>query len=459
MLKNIFLYYIASSIFVLAVFALFLPDKSVLSNISELIIVLPIVIYLFIPKLLKGKGRKWKEANFGFIYFMVMAGIMVIGNINNFIVKYVYPSFGEGISITNYYWMGGMIFFAFGFIQYTNRINAKNKNNIRIYRKLSFGLIIFIFFLSFIGTIYSYFSLGYIPFISGSGTGLRYTGSVADVSLPVRLWKLCVVSSLLSFIYYLKVKKNTLILIIFVLSTIFSLFFIIRMYPFLIFITILLFIYINTKNKKKLLIILIPLVILYFFLNQSFVLYRSGHSNNPVFQEKSLSSSQKIIYSTFNEYRQLNIALNDYEAEPQYGLTLISIPIAFIPAPLLSAVNIDKSKIQKNNSAVLMANFLKSRTSTGIRIGILGEFYINFKYLGFLFMYFIGLVVGFIQKSFNKISPNDYRYGFYLLIFVILLYALIGQANAIGSLLANYLLFMILLFYLFPKKVIKHKTI
>jgi len=457
MLKNIFLYYIASSIVILAAFALFLPDKSVLSNIAELIIVLPIVIYLFIPKLLKGKGHKWKEANFGFIYFIVMAAIMVIGNINNFIVKYVYPSFGGGISKTNYYWMGGMIFFAFGFIQYKNRINAKN--NIRIYRKLSFGLIIFIFFLSFIGTIYSYFSLGYIPFISGSGTGLRYTGSVADVSLPVRLWKLCVVSSLFGFIYYIKVKKNTLILIIIVLSSIFSLFFIIRMYPFLLFITILLFIYINTKNKKKLLIILIPLVILYFFLNHSFALYRSGHSNNPVLQEKSLSSLQKIIYSTFNEYRQLNIALNDYKADPQYGLTLLGIPIGFIPAPLLSAVNIDKSKIQKNNSAVLMANFLKSRTSTGIRIGILGEFYINFKYLGFLFMYFIGLVVGVIQKSFNKISPNDYRYGFYLLIFVILLYALIGQADAIGSLLANYLLFMILLFYLFPKKVIKHKTI
>ena len=92
-----------------------------------------------------------------------------------------------------------------------------------------------------------------------------------------------------------------------------------------------------------------------------------------------------------------------------------------------------------------MANHLKSKTSIGIRIGIMGEFYINFRYYGFFFMFFIGIIVGMLQKSINKTHITDFRYGFYFLVYSVLLYALIGQSNAVGSLLANYLLFLLFL--------------
>lgn len=94
-----------------------------------------------------------------------------------------------------------------------------------------------------------------------------------------------------------------------------------------------------------------------------------------------------------------------------------------------------------------MADFLNSESS-GIRIGLLGEFYINFRFYGFLFMYFIGLFVGFLQKKINNLNITDYRFAFYLLFYAIAVYGLIGQINAIGSLMSNYFyLFLFLLLF------------
>ena len=457
LIKNIFIYYILIIIAIYLLLTLLLPDILEFNSIIELVIVLPLITYYFIPKLLEGKNFVWNDINLGLIYFLSMSVIMIVGNLNNFVVRFVYPKYGDNISITNYYWMGGMITFALGFLVYKNIRLKKNKSRgIKTYSKLSIEIILVVFFISLIGTLYSYLSLGFIPFFRGAGSGLRYTGSVADTTIPLRLWSFNVVSAILGSIYYFKIKKNKIILAVTLFSFLSSFFFIIRIYPFIIIVTIIFIIYVSIQ-KRNLFLRLLPIFIIlfYFFGNYYFVDYRAGGIDNPIIHNRYLNILQKTLYFSFNEYRQLNLAINDYDGDLQYGKTLVGIPIGFIPQQFLAPFGIDKSEIQRNNSAFIIANHLKSKTSIGIRIGLLGEFFINFKYYGLLFMFIVGVIIGVLQKAINTTHITDFRYGFYLLIFSIMLYALIGQGNAVGSLLANYLFFMLLfLLIIRPRKVL-----
>ncbi len=416
-----------------------LPDNEEISNIVEIVVFYPLLTSIIVP-LLNKVHKQSNELNLGLIFFVAMGVIMLIGNVNNFIVRYIFPSFGNNISYTNYYWMGGMVFFAIGYLFFMNR--QKMKKYIT-YIHLSTKLIYFTFFLSFFASIYSFLSLGFIPFFKGAGLDVRYSGSESDSSVIIRLWSLCVIAAVLGINYYYNERKRTDILVISVVSFLLSLFFITRIYPIIILVSLFLILFQIYSKKVKILLGLFSIIAFIFF-NALFIDYRSGTFVNSVVNSSHLNNVQKTIYFTFNEYRQLNIAINEYDGEPLYGQTLLPIPVGFIPQQFLAFFGIVKNKIQNNNSAVIMANFLKSNTSTGIRIGIMGDLFLNFRYWGLMFMVFMGLLVGLLQKNLNNLSKNDYRYGIVIILFVISLYSLVGQSDAIGSLGGNYIFFLII---------------
>jgi hypothetical protein len=424
-----------------------LPDRSQLKQIIEVIVVLPLLILSFVT--ISGKYNvSYHGLNLGLVFFVSMSLILIIGNLNNFIVKFIYPTYGENISLTNYYWMGGMIMFAVGFLNKAKCYNQEICNYKFI--KVPLPLVYLLFILGTSATFYSVISLGFIPFFSGVGTGLRYTGNIAESTIAIRIFSLNVLASILAFQYFYTIKRNPIILMISIISLLFSLLFIVRIYTVMIVVTIFLLIIASLKKRRELIILAVISIALFGIGNNMFIDHRIGdHYRNKIIDSQELNIIHKILYTTFNEYRQLNIALNDYNAAPQYGKTLLAIPVGFIPAPVLSIVEINKNEIQRNNSAILMAKYLQSITSSGIRIGILGEFYVNFKYFGFLFMYFIGTFIGYIQNQVNRTCILDYKFGFYLLFFTITLYSLIGQIDAIGSLLANYLLLFFGINFLF----------
>ena len=193
-LKYFLTTYVLIIIIVLIIFLLFLPDRSVLYNITELIIILPLISYILLPKILVGKYNKWKDINLGYIFFIAMGIIMIAGNLNYFIVKFIYSSYGENISLTNYYWLGGMVTYALGFLTIKRGLKYNKKDKYLNYNRLKPIQIVIIFSMSLFATLYSFLSLGFIPFLSGAGTGLRYTGSVAGSSIIIRLW--CLLSRL-----------------------------------------------------------------------------------------------------------------------------------------------------------------------------------------------------------------------------------------------------------------------
>jgi len=396
----------------------------------------------FIVPLMQSRLAKFSSrVNFGVIYYAAMALILVIGNSSTYIIKFVYPAFDDDLMTTNIYWLAGMFFFSLGFLFSVSRKIRPNKYLFQ----LRMNIILILLSLSIIGTFVAYYYLGFIPFISGTDTGERYT-SYGTITIFNRMWSYCVVAAVLSFIYIKQIKPLFISKITIVIAILISFFFLIRMYPFLIFVVIfLLWITFEGKQVKINIIALISVIVLSVG-NVYFQDYRTGDDTNALQASGQLNFVQsKIVYDNFNEFGQLKRAINEYKAEPQYGLTFLSIPLGFIPAPILVPFGVSKSEIQSNNSAVLMAKWLQSENSTGIRIGILGELYINFKHYGCIFMFVIGLLVGYLQCRINAVQLYDWRLGFYMIFFAISLYMLIGQIDAIGSLLGNYtILFLIL---------------
>lgn len=450
-MKKFITYYIFFGLFLFLGFYLFIPEKSNAFQSIELLIIMPIIFYFLLPSIIRKNQDNLNNLNLGLIFFLAMTMIMIIGNISNNVIKYIYPFYDDDIRATNLYYMGGLVFFSIGFLMH-KAVKIKIDSYKSYLAPITMKHIIILTLISLFATLFAYVSLGFIPFIGGIGTGERFTNYSSN-SLSIRFWSLCVIAAIFAFIYFRFVNKSIIAFLFFILASLISAFFLIRMYPFLIGVSVFLIWFSKEINKKRRIVLLTLLIAFYFVGNMLFVDYREkGNNLNDVRLSQSLSFIQRnLFYTNFNEYGQLKTAINTYTAEAQYGKTLLSIPIGFVPAPILLPFGIVKSDIQRNNSAVILADFLGSKSSTGLRIGIMGEFYINFKFFGFIFMAFIGLLVAYIQKKINTLNVVDIRYSIYIIIYVLLLYSLIGQVDAIGSLLGNYILLFVLI-WIFSNK-------
>ncbi len=441
-------YFVLTLVVSVLMFYFIIPQSDNFVKYLELILSLSAMSYFFIPSMIKVTKRQGGKVNFGLIFFGAMSIILIIGNISTHVIKFVFPAFDDDLYVTNIYWLCGMLFFSIGFIINLNR--GVNRNH--RYFPLRANIIFVLLSLSLIGTLVAFYYLGFIPFFGGSGTDERYS-SYGTITLFNRLWSFCVVVAVFSFVYLKKIKSLVLIYVSLIVSILISFFFLIRMYPFLIFVVVFLSWFTFEENRGRVYIVTLISLVVFLVGNVFFQEYRTGDDTNALQSSGQLNFVQsKIVYDNFNEFGQLKRAINEYKAEPQYGLTLLSIPLGFLPAPFLAPFGIVKSDIQANNSAVLMAKWLESKNSTGIRIGILGEMYINFKLYGCLFMFFIGLLVRYLQNKVTVTLHSDWRFGFYMIFFGIALYTLVGQIDAIGSLFGNYvILFWIL--KVFSKKV------
>lgn len=449
-MKNFFKYF--AGIFLLAGLIIYflMPSNVNFFDFLWVISLVAILFYVFIPKFLRADVYKGKKINLGVIYFSIMALIIIIGNLSTYVIQYVYPLYDTDLKATNLYWLAGMFCFSIGYLM-SMKFMSRRSTKSRTYYHINNNLVIIVFLLALVGTYVAYVSLGFIPFLEGVGKGARYAASTSS-TIYDRLWSFCVASAALAYIYTRTVKKTILIYLILISSVVLSLFFIIRMYPFLTFLVLFL-LWLKFEQKwSKILLYTSMAIVLFFIFNVAFVDYRSENSFTKVQESGGLNIIQRrFIYGTFNEFGQLKEAINHYDAEPQYGMTLISLPLGFIPGPILSTVGIKKDDILSNNSAVIMAKFLGSKSSGGLRIGILGEFFINFRFYGFIPMVLIGLFIGYLHRKINIVYQNDWRLAFYTIFFGIMVYALIGQIDAIGSLLGNYVL-LFLIIKIFSKK-------
>ena len=112
-----------------------------------------------------------------------------------------------------------------------------------------------------------------------------------------------------------------------------------------------------------------------------------------------------------------------------------------------------KKEIQNLNSATIANDLLQtSKYNRGLRVGIIGEFYVNFGFWGIFLMYFIGVLVKYLYVRMLTLPMLDIRFVFSIIFFSILVYALIGQINAISSSIANFVFILIFILIIAKRK-------
>ncbi len=432
---------------------LFLPDRSELAGRWDLLLLAPALSTIVLSRFRKYSLGFNPGINLVSAFFVIMYLVMLLGNLNYYVVLAVFPGYENDITKTNLFWIGCMGFFAAGVMlhrQYGRKLQERQPGPVY---PLSFRLVTILFVLSLVSVTVAFFSLGLIPFIGGVGTGERYTG-FSGSSLPVRFWSLCVLSGLFSAALYFFHARKRLYLIFWGLSFVISLFFIIRVYPFLLLASTALAFLFTVRSARKITLFLLLTAILYPVSNMLFIDHRTGEISNPVRNAASLHYIQRnFIYTTFNEYSQLNIIINRYDEPLKYGETFLSVPVSLIPAPVLAAFRIDKQEIQRNNSAVITAGFLNSTSSKGLRIGITGELFINFGFYGMCFMILFGIAISYIHNKLDYFAPTDFRHTVCILFYGLFIYALISQIDAISSMMANYFIVMVIIMILSKKRI------
>ncbi|HRY31344.1 MAG TPA: hypothetical protein P5531_00050 [Bacteroidales bacterium] len=432
---------------------LFLPDRSELARRWDLLLLAPALCTIVLSRFRKYALILNPRINLVSAFFVIMYLVMLLGNLNYYVVLSVFPGYENDITRTNLYWIGCMGFFAAGVILHQQSGKKAGRRQAGPVYPLSLRLVIVLFILSLLSVSVAFFSLGLIPFIGGVGTGERYTG-FSGSSLPVRFWSLCVLSGLFSAALYLFHARKKLYLLFWGLSFVISLFFIIRVYPFLLLASTVVAFLFTMGSARKITLTLLLISILYPVSNMLFIDHRTGEITNPVRNASSLHYIQRnFIYTTFNEYSQLNIIINRYDEPLKYGETFLSVPVSLIPAPVLAVFKIDKQEIQRNNSAVITAGFLNSTSSKGLRIGITGELFINFGFYGMCCMILFGIAISYIHNKLNYYAPTDFRHTAFILFYGLFIYALISQIDAISSMLANYFIVVMMIMILSKKRI------
>ena len=140
------------------------------------------------------------------------------------------------------------------------------------------------------------------------------------------------------------------------------------------------------------------------------------------------------FYGTLGEFRDLGWAVDYYGFGDRYlhGATFGSVVVPLLPAPVWQTVGIDKSRIYAQSSASFLADAMGQ--TTGQRIGVFGEFFMNFGWLGAWFgAAGLGMLVGYLDDRFGRVTAVQVRGLFLSLASATTAFALIGQLDMFTS--------------------------
>jgi hypothetical protein len=156
-----------------------------------------------------------------------------------------------------------------------------------------------------------------------------------------------------------------------------------------------------------------------------------------VYREADLPVTAPFVtlsYLSFGEFRDFAWSLQYYEdpAHRVRGETLAGAVVPLLPGKMWSMVGVDKASLYDRSSAQLMSELMK--VDVGIRIGIIGELYMNFGITGVLIgMLFFGFLLALIDARLRSATLTTSMAPFLALVAVLCVFALVGQLNMFGS--------------------------
>jgi hypothetical protein len=146
-----------------------------------------------------------------------------------------------------------------------------------------------------------------------------------------------------------------------------------------------------------------------------------------------------LLYGTLGEFRDLGWALEYYGFGDRFlhGGTLGSVVVPLLPAPVWSLVGIDKAAIYAHSSASVLADAMEQ--TTGQRIGVYGEFFMNFGWPGALLgAALFGVLLAYLDDRLRDIDACHVRAIFLALAAATAVFALIGQLDMFTSTLTGF---------------------
>jgi hypothetical protein len=398
-------------------------------------------LILFFTLISLRKIYRWNNKGLlpGMFFILMFFLFFYLGTLNLYLVKSIFPVYGGETLNTFVFWLFYFLTFLLGyFIGY--RIFFKKHRSIKQSKTFWFipnGVIHVLFVIATFFTFISVSIIGFIPILHPELGTQRF---FADIGILIRFWMLLMPIGIFYFIRYQYNKNLTYIFLLF-LCLVQMTFFYVRFNIFLTGFSIVIVYLLTNKISGKLIGKLILIFIVALVFNSLFLDRREG-SETLLAKRSNLGYFQtNILYYTFNEFRQLNDLIN-LEPPVLYGKTFLSIPISFIPYQITDALAISKEEIKEENSALILMEL--SKADSGLRSGLAGELYINFRYYGLIISVFVGLLIAKLDQILKKRNIMDSRIVTAILLQVTIFYGVfVGQIDAVGS-----YLFSIFLFYI-----------
>jgi oligosaccharide repeat unit polymerase len=310
-------------------------------------------------------------------------------------------------------------------------------------------VIVILFVLSTFGTIAGIIRMGTIPLLIREGVGLERTEYLIRMGIFSKLWFMNILVVILSAIYLsINVRKNYAVIAIFLLSIAQAMILAAR-YHVLLGLAASVFIYNQYRRKFKLieLIIFSILVLVLAVIITDVREGRFGTAYAPYYE--------RIIRHSFPEFRDFARTTDYTQKTGNYlhGKTFVPAIITFFPRQMYEALGMDKSVLMKEfSSASYVSNLWGAKG--GIRVGLLGELYINFGLPGILIgMVIFGVFIGFLDYKITTREKLDARISIDCLFWSILLYAVLGQIDCIAWLIYYYGVLLALIYLICRKKV------
>ena len=161
---------------------------------------------------------------------------------------------------------------------------------------------------------------------------------------------------------------------------------------------------------------------------------------------------ENIVFSAFGEWREFAYTLKNFPAvDFLHGKTFVSVVAPMFPKQVWAVFGIDKSELLGYTSAAVMRRIFGHYA--GIRIGIAGEGFINFGYLGVAFVSLAtGVIFGILENIFLSLKKFDIKEIFFVFILAMMLFLPAAQTDVITTYFFFYCYFLIACAIVFHKK-------
>jgi hypothetical protein len=455
------------SIVLAIVFAMAVLKLSNLLSFFDLYLLLKVTFFfllsVFLIYLIQKKHSFYLPSFYLFIFFSI---VPILGTMSHHIYIKLYRDVA-GAHLNMKYaldlWLQGTFFLILG-IFLTHMVMkvfskyGKHSLEAVTYTSWNWEYFHYILFLlagiSLVLTIAAVWKIGYIPIFKGDIATERFQYASRVGEWTYKLAKLWLLVYLFSFIKLLKnirldrgfyIRKNLALIFILISSMFFAGIYGARYHQF---IMIVFSIIMVNKVIKRIRISYIALLFIGCAILSVFVVI----ARSRFIREQDLPIHEKLIHNTFGEFRTFAYSVQEYpERDFLHGKGFLSTLAPMFPKQVWQAFNINKEKLSNFGSAAIMRDIFGA--IAGIRIGIIGEGFINFGYLGIILVPLLsGILFGVLENIFLSLRCFDVKEIIVAFAISIMMYLPLAQSNALTSAFVFHLYIIIGCIILFYKR-------